>query len=169
LRRVVFRDDERLARSELKRLLAPHDAVEVIAEAANAAEAEEAVQKTSPDLLLLDIQMPGASGFDLLERLETVPQVVFVMAYDEYAIRAFEVNALDYLVKPVEPERLARSLENVQERLAAGRFDVRTGLHLAKAAAFDWNKATEGLGNTSQATRHCDLPGDPEPVACEAR
>ena len=118
--KALIVDDERLARSELKRLLAPHDAVEVIAEAANAAEAEEAVQKTSPDLLLLDIQMPGASGFDLLERLETVPQVVFVTAYDEYAIRAFEVNALDYLVKPVEPERLARSLENVQERLAAG-------------------------------------------------
>jgi two-component system LytT family response regulator len=109
-------DDERLARRELRRLLDSHDAVDVVGEAANADEAEVAVRRHEPDLLLLDVQMPGDSGFDLLERLDAVPHVVFVTAYDEYAIKAFEVNALDYLVKPVEPERLAEAIATVQDR-----------------------------------------------------
>lgn len=116
--RTLIVDDERLARAELRRLLEPHDAVEVVGEAANADEAEAAIRELDPDLLLLDVQMPGNSGFDLLERLDAVPHVVFVTAYDEYAIRAFEVNALDYLVKPVEPERLTAAIETVQERAA---------------------------------------------------
>mgnify|MGYP000630282694 CR=1 FL=1 len=111
-------DDERLVRSELRRMLEPHDAVDVVGEAADATEAETAVEELDPDLLLLDVQMPDANGFDLLERLDDVPHVVFVTAYDEYAIRAFEVNALDYLVKPVEEERLAEALETVQEQAA---------------------------------------------------
>jgi len=111
-------DDERLVRSELRRMLDGHDPVEVVGEAADATEAEAAVKDLDPDLLLLDVQMPGASGFDLLERLDDVPHVVFVTAYDEYAIRAFEVNALDYLIKPVEEERLAEALETVQEQAA---------------------------------------------------
>ena len=111
-------DDERLVRSELRRMLEPHDPVSVVGEAADATEAEAAVEDLDPDLLLLDVQMPGASGFDLLERLDDVPHVVFVTAYDEYAIRAFEVNALDYLVKPVEEERLVEALETVQEQAA---------------------------------------------------
>jgi two-component system LytT family response regulator len=119
--RTLIVDDERLARRELRRLLAPHDEVEVVDGAANADEAEAAVREHDPDLLLLDVQMPGASGFDLLERLDAVPHVVFVTAYDEYAIQAFEVNALDYLVKPVEPERLAEAIETVQDR--AGEAD----------------------------------------------
>ena len=109
-------DDERLARRELRRLLDDHDVVDVVGEAANADEAEVAVREHDPDLLLLDVQMPGDSGFDLLERLDAVPHVVFVTAYDEYAIQAFEVNALDYLVKPVEPERLADAIETVRAR-----------------------------------------------------
>lgn len=109
-------DDERLARRELRRLLTPHDGVDVVGEAANADEAEAAIREHDPDLLLLDVQMPGDSGFDLLERLDAVPHVVFVTAYDEYAIKAFEVNALDYLVKPVEPERLSDALETVRNR-----------------------------------------------------
>jgi len=116
--RTLIVDDERLARRELRRLLDPHDGVTVVGEAANADEAEAALQEHDPDLLLLDVQMPGDSGFDLLERLDAVPHVVFVTAYDEYAIRAFEVNALDYLVKPVEPERLASAIETVRERAA---------------------------------------------------
>ena len=111
-------DDERLVRSELCRMLDGRDSVEVVGEAADATEAEAAVEELDPDLLLLDVQMPGASGFDLLERLDDVPYVVFVTAYDEYAIRAFEVNALDYLVKPVEEERLAEALKTVQEQAA---------------------------------------------------
>ena len=111
-------DDERLVRNEIRRMLDGHDAVEVVGEAADATEAEAAVDDLDPDLLLLDVQMPDASGFDLLERLDEVPRVVFVTAYDEYAIRAFEVNALDYLVKPVEEERLAEALETVQQQAA---------------------------------------------------
>lgn len=114
--RTLIVDDERLARAELRRLLDPYDEVDVIGEAANADEAEAAIREHEPDLLLLDVQMPGDSGFDLLERLDAVPHVVFVTAYDEYAIRAFEVNALDYLVKPVEPDRLAAAIETVRER-----------------------------------------------------
>jgi two-component system LytT family response regulator len=110
-------DDERLVRTEMRRMLDGYDAVEVVGEAADATEAEAAVKDLDPDLLLLDIQMPDASGFDLLQRLDEVPHVVFVTAYDEYAIRAFEVNALDYLVKPVEEERLADALNTVQERV----------------------------------------------------
>jgi two-component system LytT family response regulator len=116
--RTLIVDDERLVRNEIRRMLDGHDAVEVVGEAADATEAEGAAQALDPDLLLLDVQMPDATGFDLLERLDEVPHVVFVTAYDEYAIRAFEVNALDYLVKPVEEERLAEALETVQERAA---------------------------------------------------
>jgi two-component system LytT family response regulator len=118
--RTLIVDDERLARRELQRLLEPLDAVEVVGEAAHADEAEEAIQDLALDLLLLDVQMPGDSGFDLLERLDAVPHVVFVTAYDEYAIKAFEVNALDYLVKPVEPDRLKAAIETVRDRAADG-------------------------------------------------
>jgi two-component system LytT family response regulator len=113
-------DDERLVRSELRRMLEPRDEVTVVGEAADATEAEAAVEELGPDLLLLDVQMPGDSGFDLLKRLDEVPHVVFVTAYEEYAIRAFEVNALDHLVKPVQEERLADALETVQEQAALG-------------------------------------------------
>jgi len=112
-------DDERLVRSELRNMLEPRDDVTVVGEAADATEAESAVNEHDPDLLLLDVQMPDATGFDLLERLDEVPHVVFVTAYDEYAIRAFEVNALDYLVKPVMQERLTEALDTVQDRVAS--------------------------------------------------
>lgn len=114
--RTLIVDDEELARAELRRLLAPHEAVTVVGTAANADEAEASIADLDPDLLFLDVQMPGASGFDLLERLDAVPHVVFATAYDEYAIEAFEANALDYLVKPVEPDRLAEAIEIVKKR-----------------------------------------------------
>jgi len=106
-------DDERLARKELGRLLEAHPEIEVIGECANADEAEQMISETRPDLIFLDIQMPGRTGFELLEDLEYVPRVIFVTAYDEYAIKAFEVNALDYLLKPVEEERLAEAVGKV--------------------------------------------------------
>jgi two-component system LytT family response regulator len=118
LLRTLIVDDERLARDELQRLLAPYDAVEVVGTAAEADEAEAAIATLTPDLLFLDVQMPGASGFDLLERLDAVPHVVFATAYDEYAIEAFEANALDYLVKPIEPQRLDEAIERVRARAA---------------------------------------------------
>lgn len=103
-------DDERLARLELRRLLGVHPDVAILGEAGNAKEALSLIPKLAPDLIFLDIHMPGMSGFDLLERLEDVPQVIFTTAYDQYAIQAFEVNALDYLLKPIAPARLAAAL-----------------------------------------------------------
>lgn len=114
--RALLVDDEPLARKELRRLLAPHRWVEIVGEAANVGEAQKAIDALRPDLLFLDIQMPGGTGFDLLERLEDAPLVVFTTAFDRHAVRAFEVDALDYLLKPIEPERLAEALARVQDR-----------------------------------------------------
>jgi len=113
---ALVADDERLARSELRRLLAAHPDVSIVAEARNVEEAEAVLKRELVDLLFLDIQMPGGSGFDLLERLDRMPLVIFTTAFDQYAIRAFEVNALDYLMKPVAPERLAAALDRVRQR-----------------------------------------------------
>ncbi|ATB44823.1 LytR/AlgR family response regulator transcription factor [Corallococcus macrosporus] len=114
--RVLIADDERLARAELRRLLAAFPDVEIVGEATHVDETCQRVEALSPDLLLLDIQMPGGTGFDVLERLEEPPDVVFATAYDAHAVRAFEVNALDFLLKPIEPERLATALERVRQR-----------------------------------------------------
>ncbi|QSE98331.1 LytR/AlgR family response regulator transcription factor [Fulvivirga lutea] len=113
--RALIIDDERLARKELTSLLAEHAYIKVIGEAANADEALELINNENPDLLFLDIQMPGKTGFELLEMLDDVPQVIFTTAYDEYALKAFEVNALDYVLKPIQPERLAESLKKLKK------------------------------------------------------
>ncbi len=117
--RVLIVDDERLARDELRRLLRAHPDVVIAGEAATADEAVARASDADVDLLLLDIEMPGGSGFDLLERLDRVPAVVFTTAYDEFAVRAFEVNALDYLMKPIHPDRLAAALDRVRATLPA--------------------------------------------------
>ena len=111
---VLLVDDERLARAELRRLLAAHADVEVVGEAATSEEAVAAITTLRPDLVLLDIELAGTTGFHVLEHLDWVPAVVFVTAYDQYAVRAFEVSAFDYLLKPVEPLRLALALEKVR-------------------------------------------------------
>src|ERR1700736_5134920 len=119
--RAVIIDDERLARNELKKLLQEFPEIEVIAEAANANEGIEKIDSLNPDLIFLDIQMPGKTGFDMLAELDKAPDVIFTTAYDDYALKAFEVNALDYLLKPVEPRRLAdalHKLEHIEEREA---------------------------------------------------
>ncbi len=108
-------DDERLARKELVSLLKKFEDIEVLAECSNAEEATKAIKELKPDLIFLDIQMPGKNGFELLQELETVPQVIFVTAYDEFALRAFEVNALDYLLKPVEEDRLAEAIAKLTQ------------------------------------------------------
>jgi two-component system LytT family response regulator len=108
--KALIIDVESLARRELRRLLAEYAWLEIVGEAANIEEALEQTHRLTPDLLFLDIQMPGGTGFDLLARLDDLPQVIFTTAYDQHAVRAFEVNALDYLLKPVEPERLAAAL-----------------------------------------------------------
>ena len=108
-------DDERLARKELVSLLSEHPYIEVVGEAINADDAFEKIRELKPDLLFLDIQMPGKSGFDLLEMLDSVPKVIFTTAYDEYALKAFEVNALDYVLKPIQPERLNDALKKLSK------------------------------------------------------
>src|SRR5687767_3699070 len=111
--RAIIIDDERLARAELKKLLQEFPEVEVVDEAANAEEGINKIESQRPDLIFLDIQMPGKTGFDMLSDLEKTPQVIFTTAYDEFALKAFEVNALDYLLKPVEPKRLADAIQKL--------------------------------------------------------
>jgi two-component system LytT family response regulator len=112
--KALIVDDERIARQELRRLLTAHPEIEIVGEARNGDEALAAIAQIAPDVVFLDIQMPGMTGFDLLERLEDVPQIIFTTAYDAYAIKAFEVNALDYLMKPIAPERLAAALGKIR-------------------------------------------------------
>src|SRR5580693_5793370 len=106
--RAVIIDDERLARNELKKLLQEFPEIEIIAEAANANEGIEKIDSLNPDLIFLDIQMPGKTGFDMLAELDKAPDVIFTTAYDDYALKAF-----DYLLKPVEPRRLADALHKL--------------------------------------------------------
>src|SRR6187397_281175 len=113
--RAIIIDDERLARTELRKLLQDYPEVEVVDEAANADEGINKIDSLQPDLVFLDIQMPGKTGFDMLAELERAPHVIFTTAYDEYALKAFEVNALDYLMKPIEPKRLADALHKLQQ------------------------------------------------------
>ena len=115
--RTLLVDDERLARSELRRLLAPHAQFEIVGEAANVAEAREMAEALRPQLLLLDIQMPDGSGFDLLASHDAAPEVIFTTAFDAYAMKAFEVNALDYHQKPIDARRLAAALERAEARI----------------------------------------------------
>ena len=116
--RAIIIDDERLARKELTSLLETHRQVGIIAEAANADEAFGLIGEHKPDVIFLDIHMPGKSGFELLEMLDSTPEVVFTTAYDEHALKAFEVNALDYLLKPVQPERLAEAVRKLETRVS---------------------------------------------------
>jgi two-component system LytT family response regulator len=111
--KTIVVDDERLARKELINLLANHPQIEVVAECSNAEEAKKAIAAFHPELIFLDIQMPEKTGFELLEELDSTPEVIFVTAYDEYALKAFEVNALDYLLKPIQPERLNEAINKL--------------------------------------------------------
>jgi two-component system LytT family response regulator len=126
--KALIIDDERLARNELARLLEPFPSIEVVGAAGNADEAEKLVAELQPDLLFLDINMPGRDGFQFLEALELAPHVIFVTAYDEHAVQAFEVNALDYLLKPIDPERLASAVAKVEAlpRDRKGQRDMLT-------------------------------------------
>jgi two-component system LytT family response regulator len=112
--RAMIIDDEPLARRELRRLLLEFPWVDIVGEAGHVVEAAEKIETLTPEILFLDIQMPGGSGFDLLARIEHLPQVIFTTAHSEHAVHAFEVNALDYLLKPVEPERLAAALIRIK-------------------------------------------------------
>ncbi|MBM3412933.1 MAG: response regulator transcription factor [Bacteroidetes bacterium] len=117
--RTLLIDDERLARVELKKLLKDYPSIEVVDEAANVADALDKIDKLRPDLIFLDIQMPGKTGFDLLAELDSAPQVIFTTAHHEYALKAFEVNAMDYLTKPIDPARLSDAVQKVLQLEAA--------------------------------------------------
>lgn len=112
--KAIIIDDERLARLELRKLLQEFPEIEVIDEAVNAEEAISKIETAQPDLIFLDIQMPGKTGFDMLAELDKTPHVIFTTAHHEFALKAFEVNALDYLMKPVEPKRLADAIQKLQ-------------------------------------------------------
>ena len=113
--KALIVDDEPPARRELRRLLADFSWIEIVGEAGNVDDAAAKVAALSPELLFLDIKMPGGSGFELLTRLDYLPQIIFTTAHDEHAVRAFEVNALDYLLKPIDPERLTAAVARVRQ------------------------------------------------------
>jgi two-component system LytT family response regulator len=165
--RVLVVDDEKLARARIRGLLEAFDDLECVGEAANGLEAVERIRDLKPDLVFLDIQMPGMDGFEVLAALDDVPLVVFATAYDEYALKAFEVNSIDYLLKPIEKERLASAVERARELLggerelgreieriaglvrtrAVGRLPVQRGkkIILVDHADIVWIEASEGL------------------------
>lgn len=126
--KALLIDDERLARVELRRLLKNHPEIEIIGEAQNADDALEQIRHLEPEILFLDIQMPGRNGFQLLEELDEVPAVIFTTAHDEYALKAFEVSALDYLVKPIVPARLAVAIATVSARVAPSSAEPRASV-----------------------------------------
>jgi two-component system LytT family response regulator len=128
--KALLVDDERIARQELRRLLLTHPEIEVAAEAQNGVQALALIQKLAPDVIFLDIQMPEMTGFELLAKLDDIPPIIFTSAYDEYAIRAFEVSALDYLLKPIAPARLAAAVAKLRPRKVPPRLEqvfVRDG------------------------------------------
>ena len=138
--RTLIVDDERLARNELKRLLEPYTKIEIVGEAANADEALILIDELQPELLFLDIQMPGRNGFELLAAIEgKSPEVIFTTAYDEYAIKAFEFNALDYLLKPIDNERLKETIHRIEENQA-----------IPESSAIHHERTEKILGETDQ-------------------
>ena len=162
--KALIVDDERLARAELRRLLAAHPDIEIAGEAAHAGEARDRIAQLGPDLLLLDIEMPGESAFDLLASLDAAPAVIFTTAFDAHAVRAFEVSALDYVLKPIDPARLAAALDRARETVrpsgapdpALDRVFVRDGdrcwfVRLSEVAVI------ESDGNYARL----DVPGQP--------
>jgi two-component system LytT family response regulator len=126
--KAIIVDDERLARAELKKLLQSFPDIDIIDEAANAEEGVDKIENQNPDIVFLDIQMPGKTGFDLLADLERAPHVIFTTAYDEYALKAFEVNALDYLLKPIEPRRLADAVHKLEDEINKERAGLSGGI-----------------------------------------
>lgn len=141
--KALIIDDERLARKDLISLLSVHANITVCGEADDVPSAAKAIEKLNPDVIFLDIQMPGDSGFDLLEKTDVDAHIIFITAFDEYAIRAFEVNALDYLLKPVNPERLAKALEKLEfqeqdipERIRKLNYDDRLFLMVGRHFKF---------------------------------
>lgn len=138
--RTIIVDDERLAREEFKSMLKQHPQIEIVGEFKNTIEAEKGLIDLKPDLMFIDIQMPGETGLEFLERIDFAPRTIFVTAYDEFAIKAFELNAYDYLLKPLDPERLEdvvtrldeenktpESVENIEKLKKGDKILVKDG------------------------------------------
>jgi two-component system LytT family response regulator len=121
--KAIIIDDERLARQELRSLLSVYKEIEIVAECQDATTAKEKINELKPDIIFCDIQMPGKSGLELVEEISATVDVVFITAHDEHAIKAFEVNAFDYLLKPVQPERLAETIKKLAVKESANRVD----------------------------------------------
>ena len=134
--KAVIVEDSRLARNELKELLKPHTNIELIGEAENVDMGFELIQNTQPDLLFLDINMPEKDGFELLELLDEVPITIFTTAFDEYAIKSFEYNALDYLLKPINQKRFDRAIEKVRDQLEGKGIEPQTQRLTASSQIF---------------------------------
>jgi len=141
--KTIIVDDERLARKEMSRLLAEFEEISIVGEAENLSEAVDLIEKEKPNIVFLDIQLSNENGFDLLDQVQHNFKLIFVTAFDDYAIRAFEVNALDYLLKPVNPERLAKAIERLandkQEtkiKLRPFDFDDRVFLEINEKSFF---------------------------------
>ena len=146
--RAIIVDDERLARVNLKRLLEPFPDIEIAGEAESCASAVEAINLYKPELIFLDIQLGGETGFDLLEMINNSISVIFVTAYDEYAIRAFEVNAADYLLKPVKPDRLRVSVDRIIQEHKE-RLELKDGKqHNGEREPNDPKDSKESTGST---------------------
>jgi two-component system, LytTR family, response regulator len=153
-------DDERLARNKLRLLLSKYPRFNITGEAKNVSDAIVKIREFSPDVVFLDIQMPGGSGFDLLDQIDYKGKIIFVTAFDEYAIRAFHVNALDYLLKPVSPERLDQSIQRLisgfdQDKPKRGMLQYEDKLFVSirncyKFISLDKVKVIKALGDYSQ-------------------
>ena len=126
----IIVEDSRLARNELKNLLKEYPEVDIIGEAENSDVAYEMINNLKPDLLFLDIQLPGKNGFELLEMLDHVPNVIFTTAFDEFAIKSFEYNTLDYLLKPINPKRLTSAIEKAKEKIQKQEEKQETALEI---------------------------------------
>jgi two-component system LytT family response regulator len=126
--KAIIIDDERLARQELKNLLATHKEIEIIAECSDAIQAKEKINELKPDVIFCDIQMPGKTGLELVEEISGAVDVVFITAYDEHAIKAFELNAFDYLLKPVQPQRLAETIKKLSIKETSNKSDNNSPL-----------------------------------------
>lgn len=152
--RALIVDDEPLARRELRRLLSGFSRVEIVGEASDVDEARRSIEALSPDIVFLDVQMPGGTGFDLLAQLERMPRIIFTTAYDQYAVKAFDVSALDYLLKPIEPDRLAAALKKVEATTASASASASTSASAsASALPLPGGVSSPSASTTPDATR----------------
>jgi len=163
---AVIVDDERIARNEIAYLLRDYSQIKVVAQAGSLDEAIAAIEHSSPDILFLDVQLQGTTGFELFERTKVEAHVIFVTAYDEYAVRAFEVNALDYLTKPVRSDRLHRAIERFLHQVEERR-PAATQINLSDSVLLTIDRAPRFVRLASLDCIHAE--GDYTRLICDGR